>query len=204
MGSSPTQGTHFACFALAHITYASAYESIIELNSPHKMQLTISVWKPWCCTTSNQSQQISPAQHLSMCNTPHCVIVCAFWATLGEVKCVDLFVTNSSMLSQRLDIVNPHSRVHGNSETSYTNTTQECLRCSLSQETHLTEILIESYVLNAVRPGGWHTKKHEPQLVENAESAHTAGLWTPCYTILASGSEPTYIVVRFERNFRYH
>ena len=82
MGSSPTQGTHFACFALAHITYASAYENIIELNSPHKMQLTISVWKPWCCTTSNQSQQISPAQHLSMCNTPDCVIVCAFWATL--------------------------------------------------------------------------------------------------------------------------
>ena len=54
--------------ALAHIIYASAYESIIVLNSPHKMQLTISVWKPWCCTTSNQSQQISPAQHLSMCN----------------------------------------------------------------------------------------------------------------------------------------
>ena len=68
--------------ALAHIIYASAYESIIVLNSPHKMQLTISVWKPWCCTTSNQSQQISPAQHLSMCNTPDCVIVCAFWATL--------------------------------------------------------------------------------------------------------------------------
>ena len=58
------------------------------------------------------------------------------------------------MLSQRFDIVNPHSRVHGNSETSYTNTTQECLHYSLSQETHLTEILIESYVLNAVRLGG--------------------------------------------------